>query len=134
MNERQEIIERVKSGQWNHNLFEAVRKECLKLYEPCIFNVLRKILPSEQSDDFDFHLAIAEASKSDLLIQSMYIVKKYCFTAIMNYFDEKLVHQGTDFFHTRIFDEIKNHNPDAACSTMDMHIRDIIRTIEEKNH
>ena len=63
----------------------------------------------------------------------MYIVKKYCFTAIMSYFDESLIHHGTDFFHVRIFEEIKNHNPDGAYSTMDMHIRDIIRTIQEKN-
>ena len=70
MNERQEIIERVKSGQWNHNLFEAVRKECLKLYEPCIFNVLRKILPSEQYDDFDFQCSIdARPQDKNLLLR-----------------------------------------------------------------
>ena len=120
----------------------AARYAALRATDEEIALIKEKMLLCEQHKDdyehyptydFDFHLAIAEASKSDLLIQSMYIVKKYCFTAIMNYFDEKLVHQGTDFYHTRIFNEIQNHNPDAASSTMDMHIRDIIHTIEEKN-
>ena len=120
----------------------AARYAALRADDQDIEDIQKKMLLCEQHKDdynqyptydFDFHLAIAEASKSDLLIQSMYIVKKYCFTAIMNYFDEKLVHQGTDFYHTRIFEAIKDHNPDAACNTMDMHIRDIIRTIEEKN-
>ncbi|WP_101911263.1 FadR/GntR family transcriptional regulator [Marasmitruncus massiliensis] len=83
--------------------------------------------------DFDFHLAIAEASKSDLLIQSMYVVKKYCFAAIAEYFDLDLTLDGTDLHHRRIYEALIGRDADRACEAMGKHIRSIIHKIDERS-
>lgn len=79
--------------------------------------------------DFDFHLAVANASKSDLLIQSMFVVKKYCFTAIREYFDLDLALDGTDLHHRRIYEALVNRDGDLACEAMGNHIRSVIKKV-----
>lgn len=82
--------------------------------------------------DFDFHLAIAEASKSDLIIQSMYVIKKYCFSATSEYFDQELTLDGTRRYHRAIYNAIVSRDPDLACEIMGNHVRSIIKKIKER--
>lgn len=82
--------------------------------------------------DFAFHLAIAEASKSDLLIQSMYIIKKYCFAAIADYFDLEIALDGSDLHHTRIYNALCSRDSELACDAMGKHIRSINHMVEQR--
>ena len=82
--------------------------------------------------DFDFHLAIANASKSDLLIQSMFVVKKYCFAAIAEYFDLEMALDGTDHHHRLLYDALLSRDGDRACEAMGNHIRSIIKKVNER--
>ncbi len=115
----------------------ATRYTALRMTNEDLKNIEAKMHLCEQHTesaeypeyDFDFHLAIAEASKSDLLIQSMYIVKKYCFAAIREYFNDTLVNEGAHLHHLRIFEALSNRDADSASEAMGNHIRSIIRFI-----
>lgn len=81
--------------------------------------------------DFDFHYAIAEASKNVLLIQCMYIVKKHYFPAVNKYFDADIALDGTSR-HRLIFEAIEKHDSDKASQHMDEHIRSILQKIKNR--
>jgi len=80
--------------------------------------------------DFDFHYAIAKISKNDLLIQSMYVVKKYCFEALTKYVNKAISVDGTKR-HKGIFKAISEHNPDEAEDHMNKHILKVIEMIND---
>lgn len=82
--------------------------------------------------DFDFHLAIAETSKSDLLIQSMYVVQKYCFSTTAEYFDLDMILDGAEHYHRRVYDALVDRDADRACDIMGKHVRSIIYKIKER--
>lgn len=82
--------------------------------------------------DFDFHFAIAEASKSDLLIQSMAVVKKYCFATIAEYFDLELALDGTTLHHCRVYEALSRRDPNRACEAMGDHIRSVNQKIDQR--
>lgn len=75
--------------------------------------------------DLEFHCAIARASKNDLLIQSMNVIKQYCFQAISSYFTEDLAEAGADC-HQKLFEALCAHNEDEAALYMSRHMANII--------
>lgn len=80
--------------------------------------------------DLEFHYAIAEISRNEMLIQSMFVIKNYCHEALAHFINEK--RSSISFsFHTQIVDAIKNHNGDLALKCMDSHMVDIINTLKE---
>ena len=80
--------------------------------------------------DFDFHYTIAKITKNDLLIQSMFVVKKYCYEALVKYVDKAISVDGTKR-HKGILEAIKNHDPDAAEDHMNKHILKVIEMIDQ---
>lgn len=76
--------------------------------------------------DFDFHFAVSEVTKNDMLIQSMYIIKKYCFSALGKILTSTTTQTGTHY-HKMILDNIRNHDADKAFHYMSQHIH----TVEE---
>ena len=80
--------------------------------------------------DFNFHYAIAKMTKNDLLIQSMYVVKKYCYEALVKYVDKAISIDGTRR-HRGILKAIQEHDPDAAEDHMNKHILKVIEMINK---
>jgi len=80
--------------------------------------------------DFDFHYTIAKFSKNDLLLQSMYVVKKYCFEALAKYLTKTISNDGTQR-HRKVFDAIASHDPDAAANHMNDHIMRVMDMLQE---
>ena len=78
--------------------------------------------------DLDFHSAIVEASKNDLLIQSMNVVKQYCFGAIQDYFNEALAVEGTDY-HQQVYNALLVRDADAAVAAMTAHMHNILKRV-----
>jgi GntR family transcriptional repressor for pyruvate dehydrogenase complex len=76
-------------------------------------------------NDFDFHFSIAKISKNDMLIQSMYIVKKYCFMRFNAHITDCMAHDGLKY-HSLILESIQNHEPELAMNYMNQHIKDIL--------
>ena len=82
--------------------------------------------------DLEFHCAIARASKNDLLIQSMNVIKQYCFQAISSYFTEDLAEAGADC-HQKLFEALCAHNEDEAALYMSRHMANIISRIPQND-
>lgn len=80
--------------------------------------------------DMDFHVAIAEASKNDLLLQSMNVIRQYCFDAINNYFNESLAEEGANY-HQHIYASLLAHDPEAAQNYMTKHMDNILNRVAE---
>ena len=78
--------------------------------------------------DFDWHYTIAKFSGNDLLLQSMYVVKKYCFEALSKYITSAISHEGTQH-HKKIFDAIAEHNSDIAAKYMNEHINYVMEML-----
>jgi GntR family transcriptional regulator, transcriptional repressor for pyruvate dehydrogenase complex len=76
-------------------------------------------------NDFEFHFAIAKISQNEMLIQSMYIVKKYCYSRFNEYISDSIAHDGLKY-HTQILEAIQNHEPDLAMNCMNRHIENIL--------
>lgn len=83
--------------------------------------------------DLDFHYTIAQISKNDLLVQSMYVVKNYCFGALTNFVTKEI---STDSVskHIAIFDAIREHDTEQAAQCMNDHITGVIYKIKETGH
>lgn len=81
--------------------------------------------------DLEFHSSIARASKNDLLIQSMNVIKQYCFQAISAYFSEDLAEAGADC-HQELYSALCNHNEDAAALYMSKHMGNIISRLPQE--
>ncbi len=79
--------------------------------------------------DFDFHFAIANISQNEMLIQSMYIVKKYCFSRFNEYITDSIAHDGLKY-HPLILEAIQNHEPELAMSYMNKHIKNILTKLD----
>lgn len=94
----------------------------LELCENCDSNDIERFLEL----DFDFHFAISEATKNNMLIQSMYIIKKYCFSALGKILTSTTTKSGLAY-HRKILDCIREHDADKAFLYMSQHIH----TIEE---
>lgn len=79
--------------------------------------------------DLDFHYTIAQVSKNDLLIQSMYVVKNFCFGAMVDFVNNEFSsHSFT--FHNKILDAIIAHDADLAGQYMNNHMKNIIDKIK----
>lgn len=76
--------------------------------------------------DLDFHCAIAKASKNELLIQSLNVIKQYCFSAVSEYFNEELAEEGA-YCHQKIYTALLNHDSDTAAVYMSKHMQNILR-------
>lgn len=76
--------------------------------------------------DFDFHFAVSEVTRNDMLIQSMYIIKKYCFSALGKILTSTTTQTGSNY-HKKIIDSIRSHDADKAFLYMSQHIH----TVEE---
>ena len=83
--------------------------------------------------DFDFHYSIAKISKNDLLLQSMYVVKKYCFEALSKYLTRTISVDGTHW-HEKIFESIRNHDPNEASSYMNQHILRVMQMLQQDDN
>ena len=81
--------------------------------------------------DLEFHSAIAAASKNDLLIQSLNVIKRYCFDAISDYFNEELAKEGADYHH-EIYNALEKHDPVAATHFMSEHMRNILKRVSDE--
>lgn len=75
--------------------------------------------------DLEFHCAIARASENDLLIQSMNVIKQYCFQAISDYFTEDLAEAGADC-HQLLYAALCAHDEEAAAHHMMVHMNNIV--------
>lgn len=79
--------------------------------------------------DMEFHSTIAEASKNELLYQSLCVIKKNCFDAIRDYFDESMASEGADY-HDKIYAAICKHDADEARKCMESHMHNILRRLQ----
>lgn len=82
------------------------------------------------SYDMAFHTAIALASKNDLLRQSLSVIEKHCFDAIVDYFDSSLAEQGSGA-HQKIFEAIVKRDADAAKAHMMQHMQYIFTKLNK---
>ncbi len=80
------------------------------------------------SYDLEFHCSIALASKNELLIQSLNVIKQYCFSAIRQYFNEELAEEGANC-HQEIYRALINRDPDTAAHYMSVHMGNILSRI-----
>lgn len=78
--------------------------------------------------DMEFHVAIAQASQNDLLLQSMNVIKQYCFDAIKEYFNEGLAEEGATC-HQEIYTALLRHDSVAAQEHMAKHMDNILNRI-----
>lgn len=74
--------------------------------------------------DFDFHFAVSEVARNEMLIQSMYIIKKYCFSALAKFLTNTTAKSGFQHHH-KVLDAIRNHDADKASLYMSQHIHSI---------
>lgn len=81
--------------------------------------------------DLEFHSAIAAASKNELLNQSLNIIKRYCFDAISDYFNEELAKEGADYHH-EIYSALLRHDADSATHFMSEHMNNILKRVRHK--
>ena len=82
------------------------------------------------SFDMDFHLAIAVASKNELLRQSLSVIEKNCFDAIKGYFDASLAEQGVGC-HQKIYEAIVRRDADSAKAYMMQHMQNIFSKVNK---
>lgn len=101
-----------------------------KIYKKC--ENAKHDLSHYMEADLEFHYTIAEISRNDMLIQSMFVVKNYCYQALADFINEKRSSISFEF-HTQIIDAIKNHEADLASKYMDAHMVNIINTLKEDN-
>ena len=97
--------------------------EKLELCERCADD-----LDAYMTADFDFHSEIARASRNELLIQCMHIIKAYYFPAVKKYFNHAIARDGVDR-HRRVFDAIAAHDEDGAAVHMAAHISGVLTRI-----
>lgn len=93
---------------------EILRQKMIKCTE--VTNVEQYLVA-----DFDFHYMIAKMSGNDLLLQSMFVIKKYCFGALAKYLTKENSDDGPER-HQKIFDCIVSHDADMAARHMNEHI------------
>lgn len=74
--------------------------------------------------DYDFHFAVSEVAGNEMLIQSMYIIKKYCFSALAKCLTNITTQNGYQYHH-KILDAIRSHDADKAFLYMSQHIHSI---------
>lgn len=92
----------------------------LLICETCNPNDIERFLDL----DYDFHFAVSEVTKNEMLIQSMYIIKKYCFTALAKCLKKTTAQNGSQFHH-KVLEAIRNHDADKAALYMSQHIHSI---------
>lgn len=79
--------------------------------------------------DMTFHLSIAKASKNELLVQAMFIIKEYCYAALDNFVTDPIREKSRDY-HQKVFESIKDHKADEAAAFMQAHLADVYTQIE----
>lgn len=81
--------------------------------------------------DMDFHVSIAVASKNELLLQSMNVIRQYCFDAINDYFNESLAEEGANF-HQNIYAALLRHDATSAEFYMTKHMDNILERVQKQ--
>lgn len=92
----------------------------LKLCEACDPDDIERFLDL----DYDFHFAVSEVTRNDMLIQSMYIIKKYCFSALAKCLTKNTAQSGFQHHH-KVLEAIRNHDAEKASLYMSQHIHSI---------
>jgi GntR family transcriptional repressor for pyruvate dehydrogenase complex len=92
----------------------------LLLCEACNPNDIERFLEL----DYDFHFAVSEVTKNEMLIQSMNIITKYCYTALVKCLTQATA-QSRFQYHHKVLEAIRNHDTDKASQYMSQHIHSI---------
>ena len=87
------------------------------------------LLNEYMAADMQFHVAIAQASKNELLLQSMVVVKDYCYQALEGFVTPSIREKSREY-HQKIFECVQNHEPGEAANFMHAHLTDVYMQIE----
>jgi GntR family transcriptional repressor for pyruvate dehydrogenase complex len=82
--------------------------------------------------DMAFHLAIAKATKNELIYETMSIIKNYCYKELQN-FVTPLIRDKSCEYHQLIFECIEAHDEQKANLYMTSHLDDVYTQIKN-NH
>lgn len=77
-NQKRPLLQKIKAGEWNKELFEEVKQYVLhsRKGEPCIFNDLRKVLSAKQYEEFDYQYCLAGRPQDKAVILSIRAEKR----------------------------------------------------------
>lgn len=90
-------------------------------------------LDNYMTRDMTFHLAIAKASKNDLIFQAMSIIKNYCYAELQNFVTPSIRDKSCEY-HQKIFESIQRHEPEEANKLMCDHLTDVYSQIEQDHN
>lgn len=80
--------------------------------------------------DMAFHVAIAKASKNELIYETMSIIKNYCYAELQNFVTPAIRDKSCEY-HQIIFDCITTHNRKKANFYMAAHLDDVYMQIKD---
>ncbi|GKX30595.1 GntR family transcriptional regulator [Vallitalea longa] len=82
--------------------------------------------------DLEFHIEIARATKNDLIVEVMTLLKKTLINNVSK-LNKMAEDKDTMYFHEKIFEAIKNKDPEEAKKAMTMHMDYNFEQVKNKN-
>lgn len=79
----------------------------------------------------DFHVQIAVASKNELFVRLLELIRWIMTSKMENFLYYKPNVEDSSFYHYMVFRCIKQHKPDEAAYMMDCHIKNLILRVKD---